>query len=111
METEERKINNNVGVIRFIHSVVLEIAELKGHSLNFRSRSFHSEECWERQVHTRVKLGGEQLCQEGPGGVGRSQSGQHPEPEAEGGVHPTQIGIHRLKSEMLHPVLAPQNWE
>lgn len=62
MEAEERIMNNSVGLIRFIHSIVLEIAMLKGHSLHFRGRSFHSEQCWERQVHTRVRLDGEQLC-------------------------------------------------
>lgn len=51
-------MNNSVGLIRFIHSIVLEIAMLKSHSLNFRGRSFHSEECWEGQVHTRAKLDG-----------------------------------------------------
>lgn len=50
------------------------------------------------EVHTRVKLDGEQLCWEGPGGVGRSQSGQDPAVslQTEGGVHPTQISTHRL---------------
>lgn len=58
MEAEERIMSNSVGLIRFIHRVVLEIAMLEGHSLHFRGRSFHSEECWEGQVHTRAKLGG-----------------------------------------------------
>lgn len=60
---EERIMNNNVGLIGFIHSVILETAMLKRHSSNFSGDSFRTEECRNsRQVHTEVKPDGEQVC-------------------------------------------------
>jgi len=47
---EEIITNNNVGLIGFIHSVILEIAVLKRHSSNFSGNSFHTGERWERQT-------------------------------------------------------------
>lgn len=45
-------MNNNMGLIRFMHSVILEMAMLKSHSYNFGGNSFHAGEYWEWQTST-----------------------------------------------------------
>lgn len=62
-------------------------------------------------MHTTAKPDGEQLCWEGPGAVGRSESAQDAAVslQTEGGVYSTQIRTHRHISGTLHPILAPQN--